>query len=529
MYDTVPWHHQQSLEKLPGLINIGRISLLFSLLTFHLLVQSLLHNFSFNGLNILTFSNVQLYAWAGVYGCLIILSIVLPQWQQATTALPSAHAVADITMMVWLMYIAGGVTSGFGILVLPFITTSCLLSFGRYPLLYAGYAAMLIVLSTLWLNREVGLDRIDMRSWATVVILVAAVFLVAALTAYAATYLARSRSALRRQSQVLDSFKRLTDVAFNHVQEAVVVLDRAGIIWLLNRKAQDYFPSLRADEGTALFEPIMAVWQRHQIRAFDTETTLQAQLMRVRARPINEGNTPLLMLFVRANSELAAEAMAMKLAALGQLTANLAHEIRNPMSAIRQANELLQEEDDSPPHKRLHGMIENNIGRIDKMLEDVSSLNKSDKIHKQVVDLMQFWREFRQEFVLTQPKALHAIDLQVGEGKLQVWCDPMHLQQILWNLMNNAWRHSQQNAGAIRVVFRPLGRAEIAIVVMDNGAGVSAENQDRLFEPFFTTSAGGTGLGLYVARELAQANLGRLRYESKINGFEIVLPRVANE
>ena len=221
--------------------------------------------------------------------------------------------------------------------------------------------------------------------------------------------------------------------------------------------------------------------------------------------------------------------MALKLAALGQLTANLAHEIRNPLSAIRQANGLLQEEEQDPLRSRLNNMIDSNIARIDKMLEDVGALNKSDRAQKQAVDLMMFWRAFKQEFLLTKPQAKNSITLKVSDGKLLVWCDPMHLQQIMWNLFNNAWRHSQQNKQAIQVVFRTRGEAEISITVLDNGAGVTPEHQQRLFEPFFTTSSEGTGLGLYVARELAQANLGNLAYRAQTNAFELILPRVLNE
>lgn len=517
------WRH--NLEKIPGLINIARISMLLSLLTFHLLTGKAPY---VPRVNSLTFQSNELYPWAVVYGGLILLSILLPQWQRQSENLPNVNAVADITMMAWLMHIAGGVNSGFGILILPFLTTSCLLSYGRYPLLYASYAAMLIVFSTYWVaHNDANLDMLHL--WTNAVIVIATAYLVAALTAYAATYLIRSNKALRIQSQILDSYKNLTDMAFNHVQEAVVVLDARGKVWLSNQKANDYFPSLSAEQTSSLFQPLMTYWQTHRTHAFDMDALLQQQQMRVRAHPLNAGNTPLLMLFMRADEEVAQEAMAIKLTALGQLTANLAHEIRNPMSAIRQANGLLQEERIDPVNQRLHSIIDNNVGRIDKMLEEIGSLNKSDKIHKQVINLLDFWHDFYQEFILTRPEAAHCITIQPDEGQLSVWCDPAHLQQIMWNLMNNAWRHCQKNAGAIKIFFRHQGEDEMAIVVTDNGEGVSNENQAHLFEPFFTTAIGGTGLGLYVARELAQANLGRLSYQAHVNGFEIVLPKAINE
>jgi two-component system sensor histidine kinase PilS (NtrC family) len=524
---TTRLHWQNALDKLPGLINIGRFSLLLSLLTFHVLSQLMLDNGALRS-SLPIFQGAQFYTWVLVYIGLIVATLLVPQWQNQGTAMPNANAVADITMMAWLMYLAGGIDSSFGILMLPFITTACLLSQGRYSLLYASYASLLIVLLAYWSSHG-GQDAQDAKLWLNAIMLVAGCYLVAVLTAFAAAYLARSRLAYNQQARLLDRFRGLTDLALNHVREAVVVLDEGGKVRLLNQQARFYFPSLAEDTATKLFRQQQHHWRRWPRQIFEMDTRIQEHAVRVRARPFADGDIPLLMLFIRWEQDLAQEAMALKLAALGQLTANLAHEIRNPLSAIRQANGLLQEEEQDPLRSRLNNMIDSNIARIDKMLEDVGALNKSDRAQKQAVDLMMFWRAFKQEFLLTKPQAKNSITLKVSDGKLLVWCDPMHLQQIMWNLFNNAWRHSQQNKQAIQVVFRTRGEAEISITVLDNGAGVTPEHQQRLFEPFFTTSSEGTGLGLYVARELAQANLGNLAYRAQTNAFELILPRVLNE
>lgn len=526
---TAPWQHGQ--EKLLNLINIGRFSLLLSLLTFHLLSLGFSDSQSPDAaLGLRIFQGMELYAWAVIYGCLTFISLLYPQWQSQGVAMPNANAVVDITMMVWLMHMAGGIGSGFGILILPFITTSCLLSYGRYPLLYAGYASLLIVLSTYWMSRDVSLTQWqDMRLWVNAVMLIAATFLVALFTSFTASYLARTRVDFNKQELLLTRFKGLTDMVLNYVQEAVVVLDEDSKVRLFNQQARATFPSLVKDEPTSLFKSIQQNWQRNSRQAFEIDTKVQDHAVRVRARPFVDGDIPLLMVFLRLEKDLAQEAMGMKLKALGQLTANLAHEVRNPMSAIRQANGLLQEDEQDPMRLRLNDMIEGNIARIDKMLEDVSALSKSDKTKKQRVDLMMFWREFKQEFLLTRPEARGCISLKVTDGQFLVWCDRMHLQQVMWNLFNNAWRHSQQNDKAIQLVFRPRSSADMSIMVMDNGEGVPQENQAHLFEPFFTTSSEGTGLGLYVARELAHANMGRLEYRAQLNAFELILPRVLDE
>ena len=251
--------------------------------------------------------------------------------------------------------------------------------------------------------------------------------------------------------------------------------------------------------------------------------------MYVRAIPIIQEDTELLMLFARAERERQAEAQTLKLTALGLLTANLAHEIRNPLSAMRQASGLIQEtaeEDANPMYRKLSDIIEKNITRIDKMLEDITSLNRSDRIDTKGIHLTQFWLSFIQEFYLTNPEAKNCLRLDVPNGSSFIALfDAAHLQQIMWNLCNNAWRHCRKQKGSIVVSLRVFGKNNISLRVWDDGPGVSESIREHLFEPFNTSEAEGTGLGLYVARELAHANNGDLCYVPHAKSFELILPR----
>ena len=516
---------QPYLDRLSALLNIARVSLLFSIMTFYVLTRDI----DGLGLSAANFSKIELYSWISIYGCLILFSMLVPRWQNQTDALPNVNSVVDITMIAWLMSMAGGVDSGFGILLLPFIASACLFSRGRYPMIYAGYVSLFITIITIFQLSRYGFDNLNFRICSTAIMLIVGAFLVAGLTSFVAKTLARSQNQQLIQSQLLTNYKNLLVSAFNFVQEAVVVLDEAGYVWLMNRRAQNFFPDLVVDKKTTLFREIMVERLRRKRHFFECSCTLGKWPMRVRVRMLHEANKPLLILSMRSETEIDQEAMAIKLASLGQLTANLAHEIRNPMSAIRQANELLQEDEQNPAQLRLFNIIDNNIGRIDKMLEDISTLNKRDKIDKHAVNFTKFWTAFVQEFTMIKPETQYCVQMSMDKNLLVLWCDPVHLQQIIWNLMNNAWRHSRQDHNAIQVLVRERGRDKIAIIVIDNGPGVSVENQLRLFEPFFTTESSGTGLGLYVARELAQANHGQLSYHQKINGFELLLPRMIDE
>lgn len=515
-------------ERMPKLINYARVIIVSALLVLQFTARTGGHSdeevYDLLG-------SAEFYGWIALYIGIITLTWLKPDWQRQTHDLPNATAVVDISMMMVLTYLAGGISSGLGILVLPFVATSCLLSYGRYPLLYASYTALLIVL-TLFANHQVELwvEVKDTHLVVSAMLLIAACYLVALLTAFSASYMYAAGQSASRHKLAYRRITGLNQLVLNQVQEAVVVIDSTQKVWLFNRKAKTYFPGMAVDKTEDVFGDLVSRWAYAPSKTFETDIHIFQHAMHVRAIPLIQEETQLLMLFIRSLREVAAEAMATKLASLGQLTANLAHEIRNPMSAIRHANDLLLEElnggENTDPAKcKLHAIIDANIERIDKMLEDVSLINKRDSLSKEPVNLMKFWLDFKQEFILNNPEALGCVKMNMEGRNLSVFADPMHLQQIMWNLCNNAWHHSRKNENAITALIRPSGRLHISIVVADNGAGVPAHLRARLFEPFFTTEKQGTGLGLYVARELAHANLGQLHYHPEMNGFELILPK----
>ena len=276
--------------------------------------------------------------------------------------------------------------------------------------------------------------------------------------------------------------------------------------------------------------PLVQMWQNTPQQGFDLDYSLLDEDLHIRAKPLLNQNPALLILFMRPQQEIAAELQSNKSASLGQLTANIAHEIRNPLSAIRHANELLRESYETRPMQKLGAMIESNVQRIDQMVEEVLTLNQRDRLNPERVDLNHFIHEFLQEFLLATPEAKDCIRVHSHRRHMVTVVDVNHLQQILWNLMNNAWRHSQQDAEAIQISIKPHTRSGLlSLQVLDNGVGVPAENADKIFEPFFTTEARGTGLGLYVARTLAQANRGDLNYLASAKAFELILPTQNHE
>lgn len=455
-------------DQIPNLINIARIATVLPLLIMHIF-----------GLEVSGHENLHVswttwafYLWLAISCWMIFFSTLNPQWQWQALKIPSFSAVSDITMIGILTYLFGGINSGFGILILPFVGSSCLLSYGRYPLLYSSYAAILLIFNAI-ADGDIGKYPLisDARTASATFILVAASYLSAIFTSLSVKYIDRAGKLAYDSHIAYHRIKGLSQTVLERVQEAVVVINAEGLAVLFNRKAKDLFPALEIGRRAGLSDSAAELWDQASPHTFEYVLGTPGLNAGIRAVPVNKGSDKLLILYIRPQSEIQAEALSVKLAALGQLTANLAHEIRNPMSAIRHANDLLRENMEAgaadPFNAKLCKIIDGNICRIDKMLEDISSLNKRNKTERETIGLIPFWEEFKQEFLLGHPDAADCIRPDIQGGSPTAYFDPAHLRQIMWNLANNAWRHSRKQPGSISVTIRPAQKNTVCILFAD--------------------------------------------------------------
>ena len=309
---------------------------------------------------------------------------------------------------------------------------------------------------------------------------------------------------------------RVNELVIQDVQDGVLVVDAAGAVRLHNRQAitligSDSLDALAVDRLAPDLARQLAEWRERGVVAGDPiRFGLSGRRVHARFQSAGVAGSSLVLIFLEDLSRLEEEAQRVKLVALGRLTASIAHEIRNPLSAITHASDLMAEENRAQGRERLSRIIRDNASRLDRMVRDVLELNRRDRVLPEPIPLADFVTSFIQEFAQYEklPPTGFAVSI---EPDLVADFDRVHLNQILWNLVRNAWRHSTQRVGAVGV------RAEIAagrleLHVCDDGPGVPAELQGQLFEPFFTTFSKGTGLGLYIARELAAANGVALDY-----------------
>jgi len=216
------------------------------------------------------------------------------------------------------------------------------------------------------------------------------------------------------------------------------------------------------------------------------------------------------------SATLAKQAQQLKLASLGRLTASIAHEIRNPLGAISHATQLLDESEAlNDSDQRLITIIGDHTQRVNAVVENILQLSRPGSSTPQQIRMQQWLEKFADEFARSGNCQPQQISVLVTPADLEVYMDPSLLHQVVWNLCQNAMRHGTQGTTPfeLRMVceLSPVS-LKPQLDIIDNGAGIAPDIADTIFEPFFTTRSSGTGLGLYIAREICENNQSHLDY-----------------
>ncbi|MEQ1813995.1 MAG: ATP-binding protein [Candidatus Nitrotoga sp.] len=304
--------------------------------------------------------------------------------------------------------------------------------------------------------------------------------------------------------------------------DGVLVVDELGIIRqhnpsaerLLGRHFQDV-QELTLEECAPELAGRLALWRHDPGRKYEplTLTNLPYQTQ-ARFLSVQRETFWGAVVFLEDMQRVQAQAQQIKLAALGRLTANIAHEVRNPLSAISYAAELLREEKHDPAQARLFEVILENTTRLDNIVRDVMQLNRRDRAQREKINLADKLRGFVENIRLTENVAEDVFLFEIVPD-CQIDFDPGHLDQVLWNLFRNALRYCQGRPRSVQLQAWKGDKGQVILDVINDGPRISPDVIQKLFEPFFTTAAGGTGLGLYIARELCDANGAKLEYREE--------------
>jgi two-component system sensor histidine kinase PilS (NtrC family) len=237
-------------------------------------------------------------------------------------------------------------------------------------------------------------------------------------------------------------------------------------------------------------------------------------------------------MFLDDSSLVSRRAEELTLTTLGRLSASIAHEIRNPLAAIHHAGQLLEESPEIPEaDQQLVNIIVNHCVRMNDIVENVLALSRRERSRPESIELSMWLSRFADEFRSNQFNSQHNVALVTGGRLLYALADPRQLHQVVSALIQNALTYGRlpDQSAQVKLTVRTLEAGGPPVIeVMDRGPGVPASVAASIFEPFFTTSEFGSGLGLYIARQLCEANQATLDYVSLAGGgscFRITLAR----
>jgi two-component system, NtrC family, sensor histidine kinase PilS len=448
-------------------------------------------------------------------------------------ALVFVHMLLDTGGICALLFCSGGVSSGLGILLVIPVGAMSLLAEGRGSLGVAALAALGLLVQQFLAVLAGNAQTYD---FSLAGMLGAVVFLVALMAWPVSSRLRESEALVRRQELDLANLAQLSQYIVQRLRESILVVDPSDRIRLINESAARVLGDNVAVPGALLGEVaprllfLLSTWRRDDsvILRGGAGTFVAADGARVihpHFAPLGSSEPSPIIVFLEDTGDLAAKVQQTKLAALGRLSASIAHEIRNPVGAMSHAAQLLAE---SPAlgnaDRRLTEIMQDNSRRVSGIIDNILQLSRREAPRPEKLLLAGWTQRFREEFCSTLQLPWQRLIIDPSSEDVELRIDGSQLHQIFWNLCQNSVTHALPYAGDAPVELRYGRLAGVGrpyLQVADRGPGIAQADAERIFEPFFTRAAHGTGLGLFLARELGQANGATLLYETREGGGSI--------
>ena len=465
-----------------------------------------------------------------IYIVLTLISLLTIKLRWPRFSLQLAFLIGtDIVCITILSHASGGIQSGLGMLLLVSLTATGLISRGKITLFFAALASIAVLLQH---SYAVLTQDAAGAQYVQAGLLSTAYFAVAWLAHSMAKYAIASENLAALRGVDLANMAETNRLVIQDMPDGVLVVNERGRVRQYNPGVERLLGYAFSNTDNASLEscaPLLAdrfaVWRQHQGRGHEVlRLPITNHQVRVRFLPVQREGFGGAIIFLEDMQRVQAQAQQIKLAALGRLTANIAHEVRNPLSSISYATELLQEEKHDPAQTRLFQIIMDNAARLNNIVEDVLQLNRRDRVHSEDYNLAEKLPLYIEGLGHTQGVSQEIFFIKVASTCV-ISFDRGHLDQVLWNLCRNALRYCSKLAGSIQLCAWRSSEGRTVLEILNDGPPVAPETIQQLFEPFFTMTAGGTGLGLYIARELCEANGATLEYRQPTKGgacFRIV-------
>ncbi len=443
------------------------------------------------------------------------------------------NATVDAVAIALILYSCGGVVSGLGILLVLPVGAMAVLGDNRDAFLIAAIAAIAVLIQQIFTYLAGDASFAD---YTTAGVIGLVLFAVSLFVWPIANRLRESEALVRRQEVDLANMAQLSQYIVQHLRESILVVDSSDRVRLINESAAQMLGDRSAYPGALIGEAsprllyLLETWRQGAGAPADPRESFVAadggRMVRPHFASLGGESPGPVLVFLEDTSLIEEKVQQSKLAALGRLSASIAHEIRNPVGAMSHAAQLLAESEHlAEENRRLTDIIRSNSDRVSNIINNVLQLSRREPARLERLPLAEWAEEFRTEYCETTQWAPERLKVStVADATIEARVDPTQLHQVVWNLCDNAIRHAcSGNAGTfieIRVGRLSPG-ARPYLEIADRGPGVAPGDAERIFEPFFTRGRGGTGLGLFLARELAQANGATLLYEPRSGGGSI--------
>ena len=444
---------------------------------------------------------------------IILLALTLKQWANFESQ-TKIQLVIDIIVITLLIHASGGLKTSLGSLLVVVVVAGGVLIPGRLAAFIAAVATLSILVETVYSQ----LASSGTTEYSDAGVLGATFFATAILTQVLSKKMANSQRLAEERAADIVNLAMLNQHIISRMETGVLVVNAEGKIQLSNAAAQRLLGMQSTGSGLLLKQSVPVLgeqlwrWKQNMSLPFPVVQAMpDLPEVSVNVIPLDSGET---VLYIENTAAISQQAQQLKLASLGQLTASIAHEVRNPLGAISHAGELLAEVNHgSAETKKLTDIIQRHSERVNTIIETVLEMSRRKAVEPSVIVLASWLENLIDEFSEYRSLSTGDIVLTVQAPLAKVYIDANQLRQILWNILDNAWHYSIARDNETRVEVTLALKANEAILdIIDNGPGVSDTMIATLFEPFQSERQGGTGLGLYLAKELCQANRVRLHY-----------------
>jgi len=422
--------------------------------------------------------------------------------------------VVDIAAATLAIHALPGAASGIALMLLFNVGAAALFLPMRFGLGIAGLAGLALMAEFLWsTSRQAGNDR----SPAELLMFAVSFFAVASLSNLLGRQMRTSQALADRRGAEAANLAEVSELIIRRMRTGVLLIDGEGKVRIANEAALLLVGSTTAGDTLQRFTPELdrrlRRW-RHDGIADDTPMKLAPDLPEVVPRFTRLlADSDQSLVFLDDTTLLSRRAESMTLATLGRFSASLAHEIRNPLAAISYATQLMEESRDIPESdRRLLEIIHQQTMRMNGIVENVLGLARRERAQPEYVELVNFARRFIEEYRTNHPLEGDTLQVTCEHPAVPALADPRQLHQVLVALVHNGLTYGRMPGKPARVNLHIANPHGPQIDVMDRGPGIPETVAAQLFRPFFTTSGHGTGLGLYIARELCRANQATLEY-----------------